>query len=179
MSRCGCRGYDAVKPWSRMGGLDRSIDVSIMLRGKDSHEQKNPFPLVLDGIGRRADWLRCGDDRRRGRLPRAGQTSRSRRSPSSPSAIRLCSRSATTLPTARPRASTMSRGKPVQEGVRVQAAQGHDLGEARRHVAGGDQEQEPLAGWLFPVAASASRSGRHDLPQIRSSTKPRSRPIAT
>ena len=74
---------------------------------------------------------------------------------------------------------TMSRGKPVQDGRARQAAQGHDLGETRRHVAGGDQEQEPLAGRLFPLAASPPRSGRHGLPASCSSTKPRSRPIAT
>ena len=37
-----------------------------------------------------------------------------------------------------PRASTMSRGKPVQEGVRVEAAAGRDLGAARGDDARGD-----------------------------------------
>ena len=62
---------------------------------------------------------------------------------------------------------TMSRGKPVQDGVRVEAARGHDLGEARRDVAGGDQEAESLAGGFLPAAASAPRSGRHGLSRSR------------
>ena len=60
---------------------------------------------------------------------------------------------------------TMSRGKPVQEGVRVKLPAGHDLGQARRHDARRDQGQEPLAGRVLPAAAPAPRSGRHDLPE--------------
>ena len=59
------------------------------------------------------------------------------------------------------------------------AAQGHDVGETRRHVAGRDQEQEPLAGGLFPLAASPSRGRRHGVPEAAHRRNQEARPVAT
>ena len=60
---------------------------------------------------------------------------------------------------------TMSRGKAVQDGVRVKLAAGMTWEKLAGDDAGRDQGPERLAGRLLPAAASASRSGRHDLPE--------------
>ena len=60
---------------------------------------------------------------------------------------------------------TMSRGKPVQEGVRVRLPQGMTWEKLAGNDAGRDQEQESLAGGLLSLAAPASRSGRDGVPQ--------------
>jgi hypothetical protein len=46
----------------------------------------------------------------------------------------------------------MTRGKAVQENVRVKLSQRHDLGQAGRHDPGGDQGKGPVAGGLFAAA---------------------------
>ena len=60
---------------------------------------------------------------------------------------------------------TMSRGKAVQDGVRVKLAAGMTWEQARGDDAGGDQGAERVAGGLLPAAPPASRGGRHDLPE--------------
>ena len=60
---------------------------------------------------------------------------------------------------------TMSRGKPVQAGVRVKLPQGMTWDKLAAMTPDEIKSQEPLAGRLLSAAAPASRSGRHDLPE--------------
>ena len=60
---------------------------------------------------------------------------------------------------------TMSRGKAVQDGVRVKLAAGTTWEKLAGDDAGRDQGPECVAGRLLPAAPSASRGGRHGLPE--------------
>ena len=62
--------------------------------------------------------------------------------------------------------TTMSRGKPVQDGVRVKLPAGMTWEKLAAMSPEEIKEKQPLAGRLSSAAASAPRSGRHDLPQI-------------
>ena len=60
----------------------------------------------------------------------------------------------------------MARGKPVQEGVRVQApARARPGTSSPRCTPDEIKKSKPLAGRLLPAAAPAPRSGRHGLPE--------------
>ena len=90
---------------------------------------------------------------------------------------------------------TMSRGKPVQDGVRVKLPQGRDLGTARGHDAGADQGNAdcgprvsfPLphphheaGGMIFPkpLIDETKRQTLRDLDAVRSRLRPAAAPAA-
>ena len=106
-------------------------------------------------------------------------SARRARSRSSPSASRICSRTRYDLADRPAKGVTMSRGKPVQEGVRVKLAKGMTWDKLAAMSPEEIKSKNALAGRLLPAAASASRSGRHDLPQAAHRRRRRSRPIAT
>ena len=60
---------------------------------------------------------------------------------------------------------TMSRGKAVQDGVRVKLAAGMTWDKLAAMTPDEIKAPECLAGRLLPASASASRGGRHDLPE--------------
>ena len=61
---------------------------------------------------------------------------------------------------------TMSRGKPVQEGVRVKLPTGYDLGSPRRHDPRRDPRQGPLPGGLLPLPHPNQAEGGMVFPQF-------------
>ena len=126
-------------------------------------------------VGHRRNF-RSGRSARKSRTARAGHSADAAgKAGRSPSGSRTCSTSATTSRTGRPRASRCRAASRCRTGVRVKLAAGHDLGQARRDDAGGDQERRMLwpAGFLplphphHEEAAWCSRS--------RTSTRSRSR----
>ena len=60
----------------------------------------------------------------------------------------------------------MSRGKPVQEGVRVKLPAGHDLGKARRHVAGGNQGKKLWPAGFLPLPHPHHEAGGMIFPKF-------------
>ena len=63
------------------------------------------------------------------------------------------------------RASTMARGKPVQEGVRVKLPQGMTWEQLAAMSPEEIKNKNLWPAGFYPAAASAPRSGRHDLPE--------------
>ena len=62
---------------------------------------------------------------------------------------------------------TMSRGKPVQEGVRAKLPAGHDLGTPGRDESRRDPGHERVPQGILSAAASQPSRGRHALPALR------------
>ena len=60
---------------------------------------------------------------------------------------------------------TMSRGKAVQDGVRVKLAAGTTWDKLAAMTPGRDQGAECVAGRLLPAPPPASRGGRHGVPE--------------
>ena len=52
---------------------------------------------------------------------------------------------------------TMTRGKPIQEGVRAKTPLGYDLGKTGGHEAGGGQRKRGVARGIFAIAPSPIR----------------------
>ena len=74
---------------------------------------------------------------------------------------------------------TMSRGKAVQEGVRVKLPDGMTWEQLAAMSPRGDPREGPLAGGLLSAAAPQPPRGRDGLSASRTSTRSRSRRAAT
>ena len=74
---------------------------------------------------------------------------------------------------------TMSRGKPVQAGVRVKLPVGLTWEQLAAMSPEEIKSKNLWPAGFLPAAASPPRGGRHDFPASRSLTRPSARPAAT